>query len=221
MLDLVFISDTHQKHHQLQLPLGDILIHCGDYSNFGSRYEALNFLTWFEEQPFKHKIFISGNHDAFSYIDRTEFEKLIPSNIIYLNDSGCTVEGLNFWGSPITPTFLNWYWMENLGPNIKKHWDLIPNNTDVLITHGPPKNILDQAFDYKKTRSGKLKKILKNCGCPDLLEKIKEIQPKIHVYGHIHENGGQKVTFNETLFVNAANLESFNKFLRNPIKISI
>ena len=67
---------------------------------------------------------------------------------------------------------------------------MIPANTDILITHGPPYGILD------KNRVGF------SAVCQSLKRAVKRIQPKLHVFGHIHEAGGM-VEMEGTTFVNA------------------
>ena len=150
-MKIIAISDTHGLHSQLKLPPGDILIHAGDISVKGTERETVGIMNWFSQQDFKHKILIAGNHDF--YFERMPFEeinKMIPAGIIYLNDSGIEIDGITFWGSPITPEFMNWAFNRKRGNEIAKHWKLIPKNTDVLITHGPPFGKLDtNANNYK------------------------------------------------------------------------
>ena len=155
------ISDTHGLHHQLQLIGGDLLIHAGDVSKYGNEIEIINFLEWFKVQPYTYKIFIAGNHDWFFENATIEsIQTILPKNIIYLNDSGVEIEGFKIWGSPIQPTFFDWAFNRDRGEDINKHWQLIPANTDILITHGPPFGILD------KTIRGE------NVGCEMLIKKI-------------------------------------------------
>ncbi len=191
-MKIVFLSDTHQRHHDVDIPNGDILIHAGDFSSRGTVQEVTDFLNWFSKQPHKYKIFIAGNHDFFFEREREEtIRKIIPKNLIYLNDSGITIENIRIWGSPVQPEFLNWAFNRERGEEIKKHWNLIPKDTNLLITHGPPEGILD------KTIRGK------SVGCLDLLNRVNNIQPKIHVFGHIHEEYGVYKTANTT-FINAS-----------------
>lgn len=191
-MKLTLISDTHNKHKQLQLSGGDILIHAGDVSGRGYQKEIENFLEWFSQQNYKHKILISGNHDFFFEKASTEqIKSIIPENVIYLNDSGCEVEGLKIWGSPVQPWFYDWAFNRRRGEEIKKHWDLIPAGTDILITHGPPYGILDETKHGEKV------------GCEELLKAIERINPKLNVFGHIHEDRGQLKT-ESTHFFNAS-----------------
>ncbi len=206
-MKLICISDTHEKHARLYLPEGDVLIHAGDMSSRGFKSEIDAFMGWFTVQPHPYKILIAGNHDFFfEKATEEEIQAKIPDNVIYLNDSGCEINGVHFWGSPIQPEFYNWAFNRKPGNDIKKHWDLIPNNTDVLITHGPPFGILD------KTIRGK------NVGCHDLLEAVNTIQPKVHVFGHIHEAFGVLET-EHTTFVNASVLDQSYYLTNEAVEI--
>jgi Icc-related predicted phosphoesterase len=186
-----FISDTHGKHNELKLTGGDLLIHAGDLSGRGLKQEIAYFMDWFAKQEYTYKVFIAGNHDFLFERDPAMAEALIPDNIIYLNDSATIIEGYKIWGSPITPYFYDWAFNRLRGPEIDKHWALIPHDTDILVTHGPPAKILDRT-----TRGDKV-------GCENLLAKIIEVKPKFHLFGHIHEARG---TFSDvnTNYINAS-----------------
>ena len=206
---VVAISDTHGLHNQLQMPKGDMLLHSGDVAKRGSEQEIIAFLNWFSQQDFKYKIFIAGNHDF--YFERTsekEIADLIPKNVIYLNDSGVTIEGINIWGSPVQPRFFNWAFNRDRGADIDQHWQLIPENTDILLTHGPPHGILDKTFQGL------------DVGCEMLLERINKIQPKYSIFGHIHEAYGQ-VTKNNIHFINASVVNLRYMVVNPPVEFEI
>ena len=99
---LVFISDTHSMHPWMSIPEGDILFHAGDFSKRGRPEEVRDFLDWYAALPHRVKIFIAGNHDFMAERDPQAFRAMIPDNLIYMEDSGTTVEGLRIWGS-LTP----------------------------------------------------------------------------------------------------------------------
>ena len=187
MTKICFISDTHGQHLGLQLPDADILVHCGDFSGHGTYLDALKFVNWFGAQPHRHKIFIAGNHDLYfeqgNPVDIDHFLKTMPPSVVYLNDSGCDIEGIRFWGSPVQPRFFNWAFNKDRGEDIKKHWDLIPEGIDVLITHGPAKFHCDEALRFDRAYGQTL---TERVGCKDLLDAVKRIKPKIHAFGHIH-----------------------------------
>ncbi len=205
----IFISDTHGKHSDLILPEGDIVFHTGDVSSTGTISEIEGFLEWFEKLDYRYKIFIAGNHDFyFEKEEEHKIKKIIPDNIIYLNDSGIEIEGKFIWGSPIQPWFFDWAFNRKRGEEILIHWNLIPENTDILLTHGPPFGILD------KTVRGV------HVGCEELQNIVKKIKPKIHAFGHIHEDYGVIEKENCT-FVNASVLNFNYKLVNEPIILDI
>jgi len=207
-MKIIFISDTHGQHDKVLLKEGDILIHCGDFTRRGSVEDVNSFANFIRVQKFKYKIVIAGNHD-FSFEDHRsdEVEKVFKKNgIIYLNDSGFEIEGLKFWGSPVQPEFYDWAFNRKRGEEIRKHWELIPGDTDILITHGPPFSIMDRCAHGERV------------GCEDLLEVVKKLKPKVHAFGHIHEDYGLK-EIDGTYFINACNLDEGYKFKNLPIEI--
>lgn len=194
-MKLTFISDTHSHHDNLTLESGDILIHCGDFTHRGSLEDTQCFARFMAAQDFTHKIVIAGNHDyCFENKDKEQAEqRLSDHGIIYLNDSGIDIEGIKMWGSPVQPEFHDWAFNRKRGDEIKQHWQLIPDDTDVLLTHGPVFGYLDLC------RRGH------RVGCKDLLKAVQRIKPKIHACGHIHEAYGIKEQ-GGTTFVNACSL---------------
>ena len=167
------ISDTHAQHEELDLDGGDLLIHTGDLTEYGTPAETEHFLTWFESQPFEYKVFIAGNHDfEFEHIDSYK----VPAGVYYLQNSGVTLAGLNFWGSPYTLSSFGMAF--ELSPaQIATVWNQIPSGLDFLMTHLPPYGILDrQGNEY--------------WGCPTLLETVLERKPKYHIFGHAHQGYG-------------------------------
>ena len=204
-MKIVAISDTHGQHNSISLPEGELLIHAGDLSKRGTKTEVVDFLGWFSAQPHRYKVFIAGNHDfLFEKESSSEIRKMLPDNLIYLNDSQIVIEGIKIWGSPIQPWFYDWAFNRQRGADIKKHWDLIHADTDILITHGPAHGILDLTMDYR------------NVGCEELIKKIEEIKPKYHICGHIHEAHG--VLKNEaTTFINASQLNVHYRPVFKPI----
>ena len=205
---LISISDTHNQHHNIEIPKGDILIHCGDFTEGGTKQEIENFLRWFSKQPHKHKILIAGNHDFFLEKYATDIGNIFPSDIHYLKDSGITIENFKIWGSPYTPGNGNWAFNLERGRSIRKKWNLIPQNTDLLITHTPPYGILDESKTYK------------NIGCEELLKQIVDIKPKLHFFGHVHDDFGKK-NIGPTLFVNSAVMDSRNRLINGVSVVEI
>ncbi|MGJ1365759.1 metallophosphatase domain-containing protein [Sphingobacterium spiritivorum] len=203
-MQIVAISDTHGKHRDVIIPDGDILIHAGDVTRGGTKEQTIEFLEWFVEQKHPHKIFIAGNHDFFfEQADPDEISSIIPDGIIFLNDSSVEINGFKFWGSPITPWFNNWAFNRDRGSEIKQHWDMIPEDTNVLITHGPPFGILDETAYGKHT------------GCEELLIRVYQVRPKYHIFGHIHEDYGG-FTEGETTFINGSVLDDWYELKNQP-----
>ena len=205
-MKIITISDTHNKHKKLNIPGADVIIHAGDFSSRGYRRELEGFVKWFGNLPHKYKILVPGNHDIGTDPDmdpklsRDFVKDCKDHGIILLIDESCIIHDddgnpIKVYGSPVQPTFgYGWGWNRD-SEKITSHWDNIPDDTDILITHGPPHEILDKCF-YGGTRAG----------CNQLLYKIEQVKPKMHVFGHIHEARGlfQK---NETLFVNTSCLD--------------
>lgn len=209
-MKILFLSDTHGQHRKLKnLPQADMLIHAGDVSQRGEDHEVEDFIKWFSKLEYQYKIFIAGNHD-FYFEDETvnRIQRMLPPDAYYLCDTGVTIEGVNIWGSPITPTFFNWAFNRDRGKEIAKYWSKIPKNTDVLITHGPPFGILDL------TKAGL------NVGCEDLLKKVKSIKPKYHLFGHIHETYGEYQNAH-TIFCNGSILDENYAIANQPILFEI
>lgn len=210
-MKLTFISDTHFKHNELPaIESGDVLIHCGDFTGRGDIGETEEFADFIAAQDFTRKIVIAGNHDwCFEDGRRDGAEECLSDlGIIYLNDSGVEIDGISFWGSPIQPAFFSWAFNRERGSDIRAHWDLIPENTDVLLTHGPAFGILDRCVDGNQA------------GCSDLLRAIQRIKPKVHACGHIHEAYG-RVEQDGTVFVNACNLDEYYQMAFAPILVEI
>lgn len=204
-MKLVIFSDTHNRHEKMRpLPKGDVLIFCGDAQRTGfDDGELIEFNIWLGEQPFDHRIVIAGNHDRILEHDGVEGSQDIYFNATYLQDSGCEIDGVKFWGSPWQPEFNNWAFNLSRGKALKEKWDLIPDDTDVLITHAPPQGYFDEciAFPIQK-RFGR--PITEHAGCEELAKAVRRIKPKVHCFGHIHDGGGNVLQDGNTLFVNAA-----------------
>ena len=138
---------------------------------------------------------IGGNHDFFVEEHAELFRELLPESITYLEDAGIIIDGIHLWGSPVLPDLINWAFGKTRGAAMKAHWDLIPDNIDILITHTPPKGILDL------TSAGK------SIGCEDLRASVDKLQPRVHIFGHVHESYGQLQT-EDTLFINAVSIRN-------------
>ena len=201
-MKFVAISDMHNQYEKLELPKADVLIIAGD-AGISGFFDGYRFVCWLEKQPFTHKIIIAGNHDG-ALVGDLVVNDIVDSGCAYLEDSGLEIEGIKIWGSPYTPTFRDWYFMADRGKEIKKHWDMIPEDTDVLITHGPPKGYLDRVTDQSE-----------ELGCEELRIAIDRIKPKYHIFGHIHGGYG-KEEIKGTTFINCSVCNEAYKVVNEP-----
>lgn len=197
---LVVTSDCHGRLSEARLPKGDVLILAGDLlanrsgdpdTDAAFQLNAIRELDDFcGNLGFKHVLMIAGNHDWV--FERYKDAHRVLKNIIYLEDSGFEIDGLKFWGSPHQPWFYDWAFNHpRNGAALEHYWSLIPDSTDVLITHGPPYGILDLPFGKGEP-----------AGCELLLKRVHKIEPRVHIFGHIHGSYG-KQQIGKTLFVNA------------------
>lgn len=196
-MKIVFISDTHRQ--KPKLPKGELLIHCGDLTSRGTPNEIEESLQWLKDvgKDFLYGvILIPGNHDFGFERNPHEMRRLCNKyGIILLIEQAEEINGVKIWGSPWTPWFHSWAYNAHRGDEIKKHWELIPSDTNILITHGPPAGILDLT-----TRGEPV-------GCVDLLNRLRKLKDlKIHAFGHIHEAHGHEWR-NNVLFINASVLD--------------
>lgn len=219
MTRLVFLSDTHGKHHSLNVPAGDILVHAGDFCMSGKEQEARAFARWFESLPHPHKVVVAGNHDRCLELD-VSLGKQIFQRAVYLFDQEFTVGGFRFYGSPWQPEFCDWAFNLPRGSDaLRDLWNRIPDGLDVLVTHGPPHGILDACPDLDTAcpalpapptvgPAGRRKKSVQyvHVGCELLREAVRRARPRLHVFGHIHEGYGQHHDpTSGTTFINASN----------------
>ncbi len=208
-LKIVFISDTHGQHAAVRLPNGDVLIHAGDFMTHGDRLsEIASFNHWLSMQPHRHKIVIAGNHDLLFESDPLLARAQLTA-ATYLENSAVEIEGLRFWGSPQQPRFLDWAFNVDRGPAIRRYWDMIPGETDILITHGPPFGILDTI-----TPSGE------HLGCEELTVAVQRVRPQLHVFGHIHGGHG-KCEQDGIRYVNASILDENYRIAYSPQVVTL
>ena len=182
---IIAFSDTHGMHKKLSMPeeskdldTTDVLVFAGDMCSFGNEEDVLYFANWMRKLPYSHKIIIAGNHDTpFESKGRHIQVNLFRGWSHYLENSSCVVNGLKFYGSPVTPSLGNWAFnVDKDSEEMQDKWESIPADTDVLVTHGPPYGVLD--LNSAGTR----------CGCSILRSRVKKVNPKVHIFGHIHEN---------------------------------
>jgi predicted phosphohydrolase len=177
-------------HRELDVPNGDILIHAGDFTMFSkSAYAILDFNEWLGDLPHRWKIFIPGNHEFFLEADPSR--RGLTSNATVLINEGIEVAGFKIWGSPVTPLYGGAFGLSSPADRTRLYAE-IPDDVDILVTHGPPYGILDRSPGT-----------LHHTGCPQLLEAVTRLKLRLHIFGHVHGAHGL-VSIDHTLFVNAA-----------------
>ncbi len=238
---LPFLNKAVQDKIDLIIHSGDISPHFltdGGYGSYSDRegqkkYFIQKWCKFLNQNKSIKMVMIAGNHDFFlsDLRDKPKFYdwdfnrdndvksigyipsdvvQNIPDNLVLLNSTSINIFGLNIYGDSWTPYFYNWAF--NLKINDKSHWKDIPDNVDILITHGPPYGILD------KNEHGKGM----NCGDINLLQQIESnrIKPMLHVFGHIHCNRPYTIN-DESIFVNASLCQENNKVKLNPYIVQI
>lgn len=186
-MTILHLSDTHGMHRQLgDMPYADVLVHSGDFTLAGGDMEALDFIEWFCDLPYRHKIFIAGNHDDNMFDASLEG---LPDDVHYICDNSIVIDGVTFYGAPMFVGFFDGELKKN------EHYGQIPDGVDVLITHRPPSGILDSSDD-------KL-----HYGSALLLDRVTAIKPKLHLFGHVHDVNNM-MQWNSTTFSNAAIADS-------------
>lgn len=186
----VFVSDTHGLQDRFQVPSGDVLCHTGDLTAHGRLDELKQVADWLRNLPHAHKVLIAGNHD-FCLQNSPQEARALLHDLTYLEDEACEIEGILLYGSPWQPWFYDWAFNLPRGPALQQVWEKIPFSTQVLLTHGPPYGYLD------RTSRGEA------AGCKDLLQRVREVGPELHVFGHIHEAYGTDLA-GPTRLVNAS-----------------
>ncbi|KAG6612782.1 Calcineurin-like phosphoesterase [Phytophthora cinnamomi] len=227
-LRVVCISDTHSKHRNLSgLPDGDVLIHCGDFTQRGTHAELRDFNDWLGTLPHRHKLVIAGNHDVC--MDAVEYDqhwdkafrheeyndpglsRALLTNCTYLENRSVVIEGVKIYGSPMTPPIPGRPGAFHVARGFadQQHWAKVPADVDVLVTHGPPHGILDTTVTGLHVGSETL-----------LKESMSRIRPSFHLFGHIHEAYGATRVGN-TVFVNAATSTLLAKPKHAPVVVDI
>lgn len=205
-MHFVAISDTHNRQDRCpewKVPDGDTLIHAGDLTMGGTEEEILRACKWLQSLPHKRKIVVAGNHDfLFEEDGARSMEIAVDHGLEVLEDCGILVEGILVWGTPYQPWFHQWAFNVADERERKKHYDLIPMDTRILVTHTPPYGILDMT-----PHGGAV-------GCKEMLHAVLRVKPEYHIFGHIHHSYGMACV-NGTTFMNASSCNERYQ-LRNP-----
>ena len=192
---ILHISDTHGCHRRLRdLPEAEVIVHSGDITMTGGADEAVDFMEWFCDLPYAHKVFLAGNHDFCLHSGEPDG---LDANCHYLCNDSVVIEVVKFHGIPLS--------VETAASGtLAANYAAIPDDTDVLITHQPPLNVLDlsEGFHY---------------GSPELRARVMRIRPKAHLFGHIHDAAGTArsgdIVFSNGAVLNGSyemNLRPFN-----------
>jgi Icc-related predicted phosphoesterase len=208
-MNIVALSDTHGNHRSVEVPPGDIIIHCGDITRKSNLSEVTDFIDWYAGLDFSYKILVAGNHDRFIRKKKPEFLELIRSHkISYLENTSIQINGFSIFGSPFS---LNYGGLGAFtyfdSPAAERIWSMIPENTSILVTHAPPKGFRD----FSKTENN-------NAGCQVLRERVLSIKPQYHIFGHIHESYGIEQHGN-SVFINASLSNGSGEIVNKPVVI--
>lgn len=219
-LSLTIFSDTHLRPLEpiLRPYISDVGIHCGDTLNSGSKSDFLEFLIQLERvrSKFKRFVYVPGNHDIYVEKQPDACRKDLESlGVDLLINQEIVIEGKRIYGSPYTPRFGRWAFMLDRGEAIRKVWDQIPEGLDVLITHGPPKGILDLT-------DGRYTGHPENVGCEELYDRLTTMEkpPRISAFGHIHASYAMKVV-GKTTYYNAAICNEDYQPMNKPWEVEI
>jgi Icc-related predicted phosphoesterase len=222
---ITILSDTHTRHGLIpltDLPGGDLLLHAGDIMNSGyNKNDIWDFCHWFQSlKQYEDKVFIAGNHDRMFQNHPESVKEWVDKfgDIIYLQDDDFVIYGdgpegnspqdnIRIYGSPWQPEFYSWAFnLPKNGIELAAKWEAIPDNTDILITHGPAFGTLDTVVGRPWD----------GLGCELLAARIEVIKPKIHICGHIHSGYGYEFK-DGTHFFNASVLDEAYEYTQKPI----
>lgn len=199
----VAFSDTHGFHNSTTLPEGDVLLFSGDMCGRGNLDEVRRFGSFLQRQSHPHKVVIAGNHDWPFELDQDRARDAL-GDVIYLQDEEVTIEGIKIYGSPWQPEFCDWAFNVARGEPLRKIWAKIPQDTDILLTHGPPHGILD--LTSRSVRAG----------CEELAIRVSELLAlKAHIFGHIHEAYG-RIEKQGCQYINASICDLYQREAVNP-----
>lgn len=217
---IAFTSDTHNQVSEKNpdhvdlfscVRFADVLVHCGDATTQGTAEQIVQFSRWFAGLPCDIKIFVPGNHDKLFESDEMKARHLLDSSITCLINESLVLNGVSFYGSPIVPSFGQWaFGLARGSPEMRKARDEIPH-CDVLITHGPPSDVLDFTSHH-----------MEHAGCWDLYRRVANDPPKVHAFGHVHDGYGAKYDMRLcTMFLNVACCDPKYRPVNRPLIVEV
>jgi Icc-related predicted phosphoesterase len=218
-LVLVALSDTHGMHRSMAHPVpeGDILVHAGDFCGRGLAEEVRDFAAWMGSLPHREKLVVPGNHDGPVEEDEAAFREVFAAHgVRLLVGEAVEVAGLRFFGAPYTPTFFDWHFMRDRGPAIRAEWARIPDDAEVVVTHGP-------AYGHGDLAPGSRGGPPRHVGCLELLDRLRAVRPRLHVFGHIHAGYGATASdeLEGTTFLNAAICTESYRPVNRPLRCEL
>jgi Icc-related predicted phosphoesterase len=207
-MDIVIFGDTHELHREVEIPAADLLICCGDFTMFGKSLEAIrDFNAWLGELPHPRKVCVPGNHEFF--LEAEPARRSLISNATVLIDEEVTIEGLKIFGSPMTPLYGGAFGKSSPEDRVR-HWQHVPDDVNLLVTHGPPYGILDRSPGQQE-----------HMGDRELAARVRELRSlRLHCFGHVHGAYGS-LEQDGILFVNAALLSLAGDVERAPVALRI
>ena len=242
-LRVVCISDTHNRHSSLVVPAGDVLVHAGDLTNGGSRPELARAVAWLAAQPHEIKLVVAGNHDgrtldpAFGSrgargadpaahapsLALLTSPTAVAAGIVYLAHEARLLtlrdgRRIRVFASPLSPqddADSAWSGFGYAPPESAdtSPWAVVPADTELLVTHTPPKYHLDAAVSYACVAGAPAAGDVAGAagmagtqgaegaegifrGCEMLRRALWHVRPALHVFGHVHRGWGvERVTW--------------------------
>ncbi|HHD56899.1 MAG TPA: metallophosphoesterase, partial [Desulfobulbaceae bacterium] len=206
-MKIAAFSDSHTLHEQVEIPGAEVLIFAGDMNNCRDQQDVTEFNTFLGSLTHKHKIVVAGNHDYLLAEDSRQAKELL-NEAVYLQDEMVVINGVSIYGSPWQPSFNDRAcdaFALPRGIHLQEKWRMIPAGVDILVTHAPPAGIMDMDGPVSH-------------GCFDLAEALKSVQPRFHVFGHIHSEHGV-IRHAETTYINC-NVQAGGKKTRPALLFS-
>lgn len=223
-MKIVFISDTHTRH-DFAIPEGDLLVHCGDLTFTGAAVDLVREAKWLQGikigHGFQEVVIIAGNHDWLAEQNPGLTKSIFTEHsCLYLHHEPAEIEGIKFFGSGYTPFFMNWALNVRRGPDLARLWSQIPDDTQILVTHGPPWGIGDRTLGYENVLPYGIEyEPPRHVGCHDLLRRIEQLNDlKIHACGHIHSGYGVHKT-DKVTYLNCSTVNENYKAVNSPLVI--
>ena len=174
------------------------------------------FIPWANNLPCSHVVLIAGNHDfVFQRMEKEAIDAIFEdSKVIYLENSGVQLEGLNIFGTPWCHQFGHWAFMTD-DDSLVELFNDIPENVDILLTHDAPYGTSDILFQNTAWNIGE------HIGCVPLRDAIIEKKPKIVLHGHLHSTNHKKEVLVESDVYNVSLLDENYDLIYDPLILDV